>query len=115
MLAADNKVPDPKDPDIATYTTGKPRKYIEGMFVTRQHFKQRTYGKPVPHIKSVTAKSGKATVVDCVDTSKFGLLDKGGNKLTVGLPRVPITATLVEAPSGAWMVAETTTVEGGKC
>jgi hypothetical protein len=115
VLRADNKVPDPADPRIAQYTTGKVLTHIKGLFATRRQFGNRTYGVPVLHIKSVTLSGGKATVVDCIDTSNFGVLDKNGKKLTVGVQRFPVTANLEERPAGQWKVSETTTVKGAKC
>ncbi|MEO6712901.1 MAG: hypothetical protein ABIM89_05670, partial [Mycobacteriales bacterium] len=91
VLVADGKVPDPADPRIAQYTTGKSRQHIEGLFVTRKQYSQRTYGKPVLHIKVVRVEGSLATVVDCVDSSNFGWMEKDGTRRTVGTRGAPIT------------------------
>lgn len=115
VLVYDHKVPDPKDPRVAEATTGKARTHLEGVLTLRQAYKQKTYGVPVHRIGPVTVKGKSATLIDCMDTSKSGVVDENGKKLTVGVPRFPLTVTLELGPDERWRVALTTNREGAKC
>ena len=57
----------------------------------------------------------KATIHDCQDGSQAGYLDKKtGNKLVVGAPNTPVTATMTRTPQG-WRVDETVVDQVNTC
>jgi hypothetical protein len=73
------------------------------------------YGAEVPRARVASVRGAVADVVDCQDASNAGKISlKTGKKLTRGVVRNPVTATLRRASDGRWRVA---TVEfgGGGC
>lgn len=100
------------DPRLAEYATGAVLENLRGKLAVREQSGTRLYGAPVPHVKAVSVVQDRATVQDCLDNSATGLMDKAGNKLSVGRDRQETTATLVRA-GDTWRVSEITTIAGG--
>jgi len=100
------------DPRLAEYATGAVLESLRSKLAVRQQAGTRLYGSPVPHVKSVKVSGDKATVLDCLDNSATGLVDRSGKKLSVGREQQETTATLVRA-GGSWKVSEITTIAGG--
>ena len=75
-----------------------------------------TYGDVTVRISSVEIAGGTATVVDCQDASHAGQADAAtGARKTVGVPRMPVHATLVRDPAdGQWKVSQLD-FPGGAC
>lgn len=103
---------DPEDPRLEQYATGAVLENLRGKLAVRRQSGTRLYGAPVPHVQSVVVSGDRATVRDCLDNSVTGLIDRDGNKLSVGRQRQETTATLVLA-DGNWKVSEITTIAGG--
>ena len=100
------------DPRLAEYATGAVLENLRGKFAVRQQAGTRLYGVPVPHVQSVSVAGDRATLLDCLDNSATGLMDRSGKKLSVGRERQETTATLVRE-GDAWKVSEITTIAGG--
>lgn len=100
------------DPRLAEYATGAVLEGLRGKLAVRQQAGTRLYGSPVPHVKSVKVTGDKATVLDCLDNSATGLVDRSGKKLSVGRERQETRATLVRE-GDVWKVSEITTISGG--
>lgn len=72
--------------------------------------KQRTagkvlYGRDVLHPVVTSVANGLARVTDCQDSSQSGVMDlKSGRRLTVGVSRNPVDATLLMR-GGVWKVS----------
>ncbi len=67
-----------------------------------------------PTVRSIDPE-GRAEVSDCQDTSRTGQADaKTGARRTVGVPRAPVTATLLRGVDGRWRVSDTR-YTGGRC
>ncbi|MFF5990646.1 MULTISPECIES: hypothetical protein [Prauserella] len=75
-----------------------------------------TYGEVVVRITSVEVSGDTAKVVDCQDASRAGQADaRTGDPKTVGVPRMPVTATMKrDQASGQWKVARLR-FPGGAC
>ncbi|MFD2422697.1 hypothetical protein [Amycolatopsis pigmentata] len=67
-----------------------------------------TYGDVTVRIVSVEITGDSATVVDCQDASRAGQADAAtGDRKTVGVPRMPVHATLARDTSdGRWKVSQ---------
>lgn len=66
---------------------------------------QTSWGYAVVHIESVRVKAGEATVRDCQDSSHAGLMDtRTGKKTSLGVPKDPLSATLVRGTDGQWRI-----------
>lgn len=100
------------DPRLPEYATGAVLESLRSKLAVRQQAGTRLCGSPVPHVKSVKVSGDKATVLDCLDNSATGLVDRSGKKLSVGRERQETTATLVRQ-DGNWKVSEITTIAGG--
>jgi len=73
------------------------------------------YGVNLPRPEVAAIVSGTASVRDCQDSSHAGVEDrKTGRKLTVGVPRNPVRATLRRGDDGLWRIA-TIEYPGGSC
>lgn len=103
---------DANDPRLAEYATGAVLENLRGKFAVRQQAGTRLYGVPVPHVRSVSVSGDRATLLDCLDNSATGLMDRAGKKLSVGRERQETTATLVRV-GDVWKVSEITTIAGG--
>ncbi len=112
VVAESGATSDADDPRLAEYATGAVLENLRGKLAVREQSGTRLYGAPVPHIKAVSVVQDRATVQDCLDNSATGLMDKAGNKLSVGRDRQETTATLVRA-GDTWRVSEITTIAGG--
>ena len=112
VVAESGATSDADDPRLAEYATGAVLDNLRGKLAVRQQSGTRLYGAPVPHVQSVSVSQDGATVQDCLDNSATGLMDKAGNKLSVGRDRQQTTATLVRV-GDTWRVSEITTVAGG--
>jgi hypothetical protein len=72
------------------------------------------YGTEAAHVMSVELSGSQATLKDCQDASHSGQADaKTGKPKTVGVPKNPITATLIRT-DGSWKVS-LITYPGGSC
>ncbi len=112
VVAESGATSDADDPRLAEYATGAVLENLRGKLAVREQSGTRLYGAPVPHVKAVSVVQDRATVQDCLDNSATGLMDKAGNKLSVGRDRQETTATLVRA-GDTWRVSEITTIAGG--
>ncbi len=112
VVAASGAVSNADDPRLAEYATGVVLNGLRGKLAVRRQAGTRLYGRPVPHVKSVSVSGDKATVLDCLDNSATGLMDRSGKKLSIGRERQETTATLVQADN-TWKVSEITTIAGG--
>jgi hypothetical protein len=112
VVAETGAASDADDPRLAEYATGAVLENLRSKLAVRQQSGTRLYGAPVPHVQSVSLSGDRATVEDCLDNSGTGLMDGGGNKLSVGRDRQETTATLV-LEEGVWKVSEITTIAGG--
>ena len=100
------------DPRLAEYAAGDVLKGLLGKLAVRRQAGTHLYGRPVPHVKSVTVSGDRAMVMDCLDNSATGLVDRSGKKLSVGRDRQETTATLIRA-NDTWKVSAVTTIAGG--
>ncbi|MFE0024095.1 hypothetical protein [Amycolatopsis sp. NPDC059021] len=75
-----------------------------------------TYGDVTVRIASVEVVGATAKVVDCQDASHAGQADANtGKPKTVGVPRMPVHATLARDPAdGQWKVSQLD-FPGGAC
>jgi hypothetical protein len=75
-----------------------------------------TYGDVTVRISSVEVTGDSATVVDCQDASHAGQADATtGDRKTVGVPRMPVHATVVhDTADGQWKVSQLD-FPGGAC
>ncbi len=112
VVAESGAMSDADDPRLAEYSTGAVLEGLRGKLAVRQQSGTRLYGRPVPHVKSVSVSGDKATVLDCLDNSATGLVDRSGKKLSVGRERQETTATL-KRTAGTWKVSVITTIAGG--
>ncbi|MDP3713795.1 MAG: hypothetical protein Q8R60_15070 [Mycobacteriales bacterium] len=112
IVAETGATSDADDPRLAEYATGAVLENLRGKFAVRQQAGTRLYGVPIPHVQSVSVSGDRATLLDCLDNSATGLLDRTGKKLSVGRERQETTATLVRV-GDAWKVSEITTIAGG--
>jgi hypothetical protein len=112
VVAESGATSDADDPRLAEYATGAVLENLRGKLAVRQQAGTRLYGAPVPHVSAISVRNDRAIVTDCLDNSKTGLMDKAGNKLSVGRARQETTATLVRV-GDSWKVSEITTVAGG--
>lgn len=112
VVAETGAASDPDDPRLAEYATGAVLENLRGKLAVRRQEGTRLYGTPIPHVQSVTVSGDRATVMDCLDNSGTGLVDRAGKKLSVGRERQATTATLVREGS-TWKVSEITTIAGG--
>lgn len=112
IVAETGSASDADDPRLAEYATGAVLENLRGKFAVRQQAGTRLYGVPVPHVRSVSVSGDRATLLDCLDNSATGLMDRAGKKLSVGRERQETTATLVRV-GDVWKVSEITTIAGG--
>ena len=112
IVAETGATSDANDPRLAEYATGAVLENLRGKFAVRQRAGTRLYGVPVPHVQSVSVSGARATLLDCLDNSATGLMDRSGKKLSVGRERQETTATLVRE-GATWRVSEITTIAGG--
>jgi hypothetical protein len=112
VVAEAGATSDADDPRLAEYATGAVLANLRGKLAVRRQAGTRLYGRPVPHVRSVSLSEDRATVVDCLDNSGTGLVDRAGKKLSVGRERQETTAVLV-LEDGVWKVSEITTIAGG--
>jgi hypothetical protein len=89
-------IPVTTDPEISQLITG----------IGKERRKSRAfYGADRPHVTSVSITDGRATVMDCQDSSAAGVESlKTGAKLTVGVAAHPVRATLLRRGT-AWKVS----------
>lgn len=75
-----------------------------------------TYGDVTVRISSAEVTGETATVVDCQDASHAGQADATtGDRKTVGVPRMPVHATLVhDTADGQWKILQLD-FPGGTC
>lgn len=75
-----------------------------------------TYGDVTVRISSVEITGDSATIVDCQDASRAGQADAAtGDRKTVGVPRMPVHATLARGTAdGRWKVSQLV-FPGGAC
>jgi hypothetical protein len=112
IVAETGATSDADDPRLTEYATGAVLENLRGKLAVRRQSGTRLYGMPAPHVQSVSVSGGRATVVDCLDNSGTGLVDRAGKKLSVGRERQETTAVLV-LEDGAWKISEITTIAGG--
>lgn len=71
------------------------------------------YGSMMPRVSRVDVSGDQATVQDCQDSSHGGQADAAtGKPKTVGVPRSPVTATLMRGADGRWRVTGVSYPEG---
>lgn len=89
-------VPVATDPELSQLISG----------IAKERSKGRVfYGVDRPRVTSVAVTGDRATVVDCQDSSAAGVQSvKSGDKLTVGVARHPVHATLL-LRQGSWKVS----------
>jgi hypothetical protein len=74
----------------------------------------RQYGEVVTRPTIVRLDAEHASIVDCQDASRSGLLDTGsGLPSTAGSSRAPVAATLQRGPDGGWRVSDARYLDGG--
>jgi hypothetical protein len=112
IVAEAGATSDADDPRLPGYATGAVLENLRGKLAVRRQSGTRLYGMPVPHVQSVSVSEDRATVVDCLDNSGTGLVDRAGKKLSVGRERQKTTAVLV-LENDVWKVSEITTIVGG--
>jgi hypothetical protein len=112
VVAETGATSDADDPRLAKYATGAVLENLRGKLAVRRQSGTRLYGMPVPNVQSISVSGNRATVVDCLDNSGTGLVDRAGKKLSVGRERQATTAVLV-LEGGTWKVSEITTIAGG--
>ena len=95
VVAEVGAVSTPNDARLAEYATGAVLENLRGKLAVRRQAGTRLYGAPVPHVQSVSIAGRRATVRDCLDNSATGLIDRAGNKLSVGREQQQTKATLV--------------------
>ncbi len=73
------------------------------------------YGEVILRLRVVSVlPGGAARVADCQDTSRTGQADaKTGKRRTVGVPRTPVSASLVRGADGRWRVSDVKYIGGG--
>ena len=72
------------------------------------------YGAHVAHVRAVTISSDKAELNDCQDASGAGIATASGRKITVGVKRNPVVATLL-LRGGVWKVSVISYPRGASC
>jgi len=78
-------------------------------------FGKGLYGENVPRPEIVNLHTRTASIRDCQDSSRAGVEErKTGRKLTVGVARNPVTATLKRGDDEIWRIA-TIEYPGGSC
>jgi hypothetical protein len=112
VVAEAGATSDADDPRLTEYATGAVLENLRGKLAVRRQSGTRLYGMPVLHVQSVLVAEDRATVVDCLDNSGTGLVDRAGKKLSVGREGQETTAVLV-LEDGVWKVSEITTIAGG--
>lgn len=95
------------DPQLSTTLSGMRQQKAAGL---------TTYGEVTVRISSVEVAGATAKVVDCQDASHAGQADaRTGDRKTVGVPRMPVHATLVrDTADGQWKVSQID-FPGGAC
>ena len=64
------------------------------------------YGAEMPRARVTSARGEVATVRDCQDASMAGRLERRtGKRITVGVARNPVRATLRRGADGRWRVS----------
>jgi hypothetical protein len=112
VVAETGATSDADDRRLPEYATGSVLENLRGKLAVRRQSGTQLYGMPMPHVQSVSVSGGRATVVDCLDNSRTGLVDRAGKKLSVGRERQETTAVLV-LEDGVWKVSEIATIAGG--
>lgn len=73
------------------------------------------YGAVTAHVSHIDITGDQATVQDCQDASHAGQADVAtGKPKTVGVPRSPVSATLMRGADGQWRVTGVS-YPGGTC
>jgi hypothetical protein len=72
------------------------------------------YGQHIAHIESISITGPRAQVHDCQDASAAGIATTSGKKLTVGVRRNPVVATLIRR-GGTWKVSTIAYPKGTTC
>jgi hypothetical protein len=72
------------------------------------------YGAHVARVQRVTIASNRAELNDCQDASGAGIATTSGRKITVGVKRNPVVATLL-LRDGTWKVSVIRYPQGTKC
>lgn len=113
------KTSDPDAPDLRRYTSDNALKLIVSALVTNREDKKIVLGelKVEPKVTAIQAdgNSPTATVLDCVDDTKW-LVHKSSGELFNDVPggRHRTTAT-VKASNGEWKVGQFTLEDSGTC
>jgi hypothetical protein len=87
------------DPELTSLLRGMTAQDHRGQFI---------YGRnvPRPKIQTLSNAQGLAVVSDCQDSSHSGVERRSDHKkLTVGVSRNPVIATMHRSPDGEWRVA----------
>jgi hypothetical protein len=87
------------DPELTSLLRGMTAQDRRGQFI---------YGRnvPRPNIQTLSTAQGLAVISDCQDSSHSGVERRSDHKkLTVGVSRNPVIATMHRAPDGEWRVA----------
>ncbi|MGO1052971.1 hypothetical protein [Crossiella sp. CA198] len=90
------------------------RRMVQGLGLLREQ-SVVLYGTTTARITGVEVAGDRATVQDCQDASTSGQAEaKSGKPKTVGVPRNPVTTTLLRGTDRQWRVADVV-FGGGAC
>ena len=82
---------------------------------SQEAFNKRLYGQNRPRPRLIDLGPSTATIKDCQDSSQAGIVDlKSDDRLTVGVARNPVKATVKLDGDGRWKIA-TITYPSGDC
>lgn len=95
------------------YATGRSLERNYGGLLALKRRNRGLYGEVITRPEVLSIKGDVATVQDCQDGSNDGQKDlRTGKKITKGLPRTLVKATLRQGPDLVWRVSTVTFPEG---
>jgi hypothetical protein len=105
----------PRDELLAQHLINPALKKVAASLASQEAFQRRLYGKNLPRPRVARLDPPTAIVWDCQDSSHAGIRDlKTGERLTVGVERNPVRATLSLDRDGHWRIARIE-YPGGAC
>jgi len=115
ITPASRAAPSSRRAMLAPYATDPElSRLLRGLLAT-DAVDQQDYGAPIPHARVTTIRGNTAGVFDCQDASRAGLASRSsGRRLTRGVSRNPVNATLLRGPDGQWRMS-TVEFPGGSC
>jgi hypothetical protein len=100
---------------LAPYATDPELSRLLRGLVAAEAVGEGQYGAEVPRARVTSVRGDTAAVIDCQDASNAGKLSlETGKKLTRGVARNPVNATLRRGTDGRWRVA-TVEFTRGEC